>query len=219
MLLQRLHKVAHSVQALFARVSMETWLEQNALPQQYWDSAYLSFKNAAIGEYLTTHGVRDRDNPFASEPSVDVLSSEVPALLKWVVTVAQRCVIIGIITSFTEQYTDYLLTCPNNDTLLCYSNDPFLTVCELWQRHGPAHKQRVMYYKPTSNRAVIRKLVHGCLIRIYGICTSDTAARNVYAIQHTHITECNWEVIVTIARCTCTVVVNNSNLLFSVLML
>ncbi len=31
--------------------------------------------------------------------------------------------------SLLSSILSILLTCPNSDTLLCYSNDPFLTVC------------------------------------------------------------------------------------------
>ncbi len=47
---------------------------------------------------------------------------------KWVVTVAQPCVSIGTIANLLSSVLTILLTCPNNDTVLCYSNDPFLTV-------------------------------------------------------------------------------------------
>ncbi len=49
-------------------------------------------------------------------------------LLKWVVTVAQRCVSIGTIANLLSSILTILLTCPNSDTLLCCSNDPLLTV-------------------------------------------------------------------------------------------
>ncbi len=49
-------------------------------------------------------------------------------LLKWIVIVAQPCVSIGKIASLLRSILTILLTCPNNDTLLCYSNDPLLTV-------------------------------------------------------------------------------------------
>ncbi len=51
--------------------------------------------------------------------------------LKWVVTVAQPCVNIGKIANLLSSILTILLTCPDNNTLLCYSNDPLLTVY-LW---------------------------------------------------------------------------------------
>ncbi len=44
------------------------------------------------------------------------------SLLKWVVTVTQQCVRIGLrIAYFTEQYTDYFTDMSHSDTLFCYS--------------------------------------------------------------------------------------------------
>ncbi len=58
---------------------------------------------------------------------------------KWVVTVAQRCVSIGTIVNLLSSILTILLTCPNNDTVLCYSNDPFLTVhAPCYCLHGPS---------------------------------------------------------------------------------
>ncbi len=47
---------------------------------------------------------------------------------KGIVTVAQRCVSIGTIANLLSSIVTILLTCPNIGTLLCYSNDPFVTV-------------------------------------------------------------------------------------------
>ncbi len=47
---------------------------------------------------------------------------------KWIVTGAQPCVSIGTTANLLSSMLTILLTCPNNDTVLCYSNDPFLTV-------------------------------------------------------------------------------------------
>ncbi len=38
---------------------------------------------------------------------------------------------IGTIANLLSSILTILLTCPNNDTLLCYSNDPLLTVYSL----------------------------------------------------------------------------------------
>ncbi len=57
------------------------------------------------------------------------LYSNRTVLLKWVVTVAQRCVSIGTNANLLSSILTISLTCPNNDTVFCYSNDPFLTVC------------------------------------------------------------------------------------------
>ncbi len=37
---------------------------------------------------------------------------------------------IGTIANLLDSILTILLICPNNDTVLCYSNDPFLTVQE-----------------------------------------------------------------------------------------
>ncbi len=48
-------------------------------------------------------------------------------LLKWVITVAQRCVSSVAIAELTERYIlTILLTFSNSGTLLCYNNDTFL---------------------------------------------------------------------------------------------
>ncbi len=41
---------------------------------------------------------------------------------------AQHCVSIGKFLNLLSSILTNLLTCPNNNTLLCYSNKPFLTV-------------------------------------------------------------------------------------------
>ncbi len=38
--------------------------------------------------------------------------------------------VLGQSTNVLSSILTILLTCPNNNTLLCYSNDPFLTVYE-----------------------------------------------------------------------------------------
>ncbi len=48
--------------------------------------------------------------------------------IQWIVTVAQQCVSIGTIANLLSSILTILLTCPNNDTVLCYSNDRFWTV-------------------------------------------------------------------------------------------
>ncbi len=53
-------------------------------------------------------------------------------LLKWIVTVAQRCVSIGTIANLLSSILTILLTFPNNDTLFCHGNDPLLTVYTLF---------------------------------------------------------------------------------------
>ncbi len=62
---------------------------------------------------------------------IEVLNSGVSInryTTKWVDTVAQQCVRIGTTANLLSSILTILLTCPNNDTLLCYSNDPLLTV-------------------------------------------------------------------------------------------
>ncbi len=60
-------------------------------------------------------------------------------LLKWIVTAAQQCVSIRTIANLLSSVLTILLTCPNSDTLLCYSNDPFLTVFSIGlMRWSPA---------------------------------------------------------------------------------
>ncbi len=54
---------------------------------------------------------------------------------KWVVTITQHCVSIGTIANLLSSILTILLTRPNNDTVLCYSNDPFLTVYSYMNVH------------------------------------------------------------------------------------
>ncbi len=62
--------------------------------------------------------------------------SPIYTVLKWVVTVAQRSVSNGTIANLLSSILTILLTCPNNDTLLCYSNDPLLTSGQYrWYSH------------------------------------------------------------------------------------
>ncbi len=56
-----------------------------------------------------------------------------PTLLKMV---AQQCVSIGTIANLLSSILTILLTCPNNDTVLCYSNDSFLTVKDVVGEEG-----------------------------------------------------------------------------------
>ncbi len=55
-----------------------------------------------------------------------------------------------------------LLTCPNNDTLLCYSNDPFLTVCietnGLFQS-GPWEVPFISLTVPQGRHSLEQKLI------------------------------------------------------------
>ncbi len=51
-----------------------------------------------------------------------------------------------------------LLTCPNSDTLLCYCNDPFLTVCNCSasaQVLDPCHFDASVVWSGTEERAQI----------------------------------------------------------------
>ncbi len=52
----------------------------------------------------------------------------VPQAYAGVVIVAQQCVSIGQSLNLLSSILTILLTCPNNNTLLRYSNEPFLTV-------------------------------------------------------------------------------------------
>ncbi len=53
-------------------------------------------------------------------------------LMKWLalifITEAQQCVVLGQLLSLLSCILSILLTCPKSDTLLCYSNNPLLTV-------------------------------------------------------------------------------------------
>ncbi len=47
-------------------------------------------------------------------------------------TVAQPFVSIGTIANLVSSILTILLTYPNNDTVLCYGSDPFLTVYDYY---------------------------------------------------------------------------------------
>ncbi len=50
------------------------------------------------------------------QPSSEVCAICSDTLLKWLVTLAQRCVSIGTIANLLSSILTILLTCPNNDT-------------------------------------------------------------------------------------------------------
>ncbi len=75
--------------------------------------------------------------------------SLIPTLLKMgSYSSTQRCVSIGTIANLLSSILTILLTCPNNDTVLCYSNDPFLTVHSL-------HTPRGLLLAPCTHGAAI----------------------------------------------------------------
>ncbi len=44
--------------------------------------------------------------------------------------------VLGQSLNLLSSILTILLTCPNSDTLVCYSNDPFLTVQIIPRKHG-----------------------------------------------------------------------------------
>ncbi len=68
-----------------------------------------------------------------------VVSTRLPSLLKMEVIVAQQCVSMGQSLNLLSSILAILLTCPNNNTLLCYSNEPFLTVLRFNKSQLPSY--------------------------------------------------------------------------------
>ncbi len=64
---------------------------------------------------------------YCNYPFLTVLDSNAVCKMG-IVTVAQRCVSIGRSLNLLSSLLTILLTCLNGNTLLCYSNDPFLTL-------------------------------------------------------------------------------------------